>query len=158
MGKKKPVQLPFEQNVEYQEWKPSETPDTQALRSMSAMPETLAPALQAQYDRAQERSAQSWGSAYGANIPDVTRRAMQGQERRGMMADYGAQVGQAAFDANNANFQRRLACKARAMASRTNCLKEEVFGAISLLVERRLAQRLQADLQGEDNADRIIYI
>lgn len=109
MGKKKPVQLPFEQNVEYQEWKPSETPDTQALRSMSAMPETLAPALQAQYDRAQERSAQSWGSAYGANIPDVTRRAMQGQERRGMMADYGAQVGQAAFDANNANFQRRLA-------------------------------------------------
>jgi len=109
MGKKKPVQLPFEQNVEYQEWKPSETPDTQALRSMSAMPETLAPVLQAQYDRAQERSAQSWGSAYGANIPDVTRRAMQGQERRGMMADYGAQMGQAAFDANNANFQRRLA-------------------------------------------------
>jgi hypothetical protein len=31
---------------------------------------------------------------------------MQGQERRGMMADYGAQMGQAAFDANNANFQR----------------------------------------------------
>jgi hypothetical protein len=45
MGKKKPVQLPYEQNVEYQEWKPSETPDTQALRSMSAMPETLAPGL-----------------------------------------------------------------------------------------------------------------
>lgn len=109
MGKKKPVQLPYEQNIEYQEWRPSETEDTKALRSMSAMPETLAPALQAQYDRAQERSAQSWGSAYGANIPDVTRRAMQGQEQRGMMADYGAQMGQAAFDANNANFQRRMA-------------------------------------------------
>ena len=26
-----------------------------------------------------------------------------------MMADYGAQMGQAAFDANNANFQRRMA-------------------------------------------------
>lgn len=109
MGKKKPVQLPYEQNIQYQEWRPSETEDTKALRSMSAMPETLAPALQAQYDRAQERSAQSWGSAYGANIPDVTRRAMQGQEQRGMMADYGTQMGQAAFDANNANFQRRMA-------------------------------------------------
>lgn len=109
MGKKKPQQLPFEQNVQYQEWKPSETADTQALRSMSAMPETLAPALQAQYDRAQEKSAQSWGSAYGANIPDVTRRAMQGQERRGMMADLGSQLSQASFDANNANFQRRMA-------------------------------------------------
>lgn len=109
MGKKQPTQLPFEQNVQYQEWRPSETQDTQALRSMPAMPETLAPALQAQYDRAQEKSAQSWGSAYGANVPDFTRRAMQGQERRGMTADYGAQMGQGAFDANNANFQRRLA-------------------------------------------------
>lgn len=109
MGKKKPQQLPFEQNTQYGEWKPSETADTQALRSMSAMPETLAPALQAQYDRAQEQSSQRWNNAYGSNMPDFTRRAMQGQEQRGMMADYGAQMSQSAFDANNANFQRRMA-------------------------------------------------
>lgn len=109
MGKKKPQQLPFEQNTQYGEWRPSETADTQALRSMSAMPETLAPALQAQYDRAQEQSAQRWNSAYGSNMPDFTRRAMQGQEQRGMMADYGAQMGQAAFDANQNNFNRRMA-------------------------------------------------
>ena len=108
MGKKKPQQLPYEQNTQYQEWKPSETQDTAALRAMSPMPESLAPALQSQYDRAQELSSQRWNSAYGSNMPDFTRRAMQGQEQRGLMADYGSAMGQAAFDANNANYARRM--------------------------------------------------
>ncbi len=108
MGKKKPQQLPYEQNTQYQEWTPSETQDTKALREMSAMPESLAPALQSQYDRAQELSSQRWNSAYGSNMPDFTRRAMQGQEQRGLMADYGSAMGQAAFDANNASYARRM--------------------------------------------------
>lgn len=101
--------LPYEQNIEYQEWRPSETDDTRALRAMSAMPETLAPALQSQYDRAQEQSAQRWSSAYGGNVPEVARRAMQGQEQRGFQQDYGSAMGQAAFDANNTNYNRRMA-------------------------------------------------
>jgi hypothetical protein len=108
MGKAKPMKLPEEQRIEYSEWRPSETQDTQALRAMSPMPETLAPALQSQFDRARELSSQRWNSAYGQGIPEVARRALQGQEQRGMTADYGSALGQAAFDANNANFARRM--------------------------------------------------
>lgn len=108
MGKKKPTQLPYEQNTQYQEWRPSETQDTAALRAMSPMPESLAPALQAQFDRGQEQSRQRWNSAYGSGLPDVTRRAMQGQEQRGLMQDYGAALSQSAFDANQATFARRM--------------------------------------------------
>ena len=108
MGKAKPMKLPNEQRTEYSEWKPSETQDTAALRAMSPMPETLAPSLQSQYDRAQEQSRQRWGSAYGGNLPDVTRRALQGQEQRGLMQDYGSALSQSAFDANQVNFARRM--------------------------------------------------
>lgn len=108
MGKAKPMKLPEEHRTEYSEWRPSETQDTAALRAMSPMPESLAPALQSQFDRARELSSQRWNSSYGSNMPDFTRRAMQGQEQRGLTADYGAAMGQAAFDANNASFARRM--------------------------------------------------
>lgn len=109
MGKAKSQQMPFEQNTQYGEWRPSETEDLKALRAVPNMPESLAPSLQAQFDRGQEASRQRWNSAYGQNIPEVTRRAMQGQEQRGMTADYGSAMGQAAFDANQANYARKLA-------------------------------------------------
>ena len=105
----KTVKTPYQNTQTYQEWKPTETQDTAALRAMSPAPESLAPALQAQYDRAQEQSRQRYGSAYGQNIPEVTRRAMQGQEQRGLTQDYGAALSQSAYDANQANFARRMA-------------------------------------------------
>jgi hypothetical protein len=108
MGRAKAMKLPFEQQQQYQEWRPSETQDTAALRAMSPTPETLAPALQAQYDRAQEQSRQRYSSAYGQNIPETARRAMQGQEQRGLMQDYGTALSQSAYDANQANYMRRL--------------------------------------------------
>lgn len=73
------------------------------------MPESLAPNLQAQFDRAQELSSQRWNSAYGQQIPEVTRRAMQGQEQRGMAQDYGTALSQSAWDSNQMNFARRMA-------------------------------------------------
>lgn len=105
----KTVKTPYENKQTYQEWKPTETQDTAALRAMSPMPESLAPSLQAQYDRAQELSRQRGASAYGQNIPEVTRRAMQGQEQRGLTQDYGSMLSQSAYDANQANFARRMA-------------------------------------------------
>lgn len=101
--------MPYSQTNTYTEWKPSDTPDIQAAREAPAMPETLAPALQAQFDRAQERSANRWNTAYAANIPDVTRRAMQAQEQRGNAQDYGTALSQSAWDANQMNFARRMA-------------------------------------------------
>ena len=112
MGKKKKAetqQLPYSQTNTYTEWKPSDTPDVQAARAAAPMPETLAPNLQAQYDRARQQSANRWNTAYAANIPEVTRRAMQAQEERGAAQDYGSMLSQSAWDANNANFARRMA-------------------------------------------------
>lgn len=111
MGSKtKAVQTPFQNTTTntFTEWTPSNTPDIQAARESPAVPETLAPALQAQFDRAQQRSADRWGSAYNQNIPAVTRNAMLGRENRDYQADYGAALGQSAYDANNANFARKM--------------------------------------------------
>ena len=112
MGSKtKAVQAPFQQNTTntYAEWAPSNTPDIQAARDAPAMPESLAPALQAQFDRAKQRSSDRWGSAYNQNIPNVTRNAMQGREERDATADYGSALGESAYQANNNNFARRMA-------------------------------------------------
>jgi hypothetical protein len=108
MGRTKATKMPYENKTTYQEWTPSETADLAAVRGLPAMPESLAPNLQAQYDRAQELSNQRWSSAYGASIPEVTRRAMQGQEQRGLGQDYMSALQDSAFQANNANFQRRM--------------------------------------------------
>lgn len=108
MGKAKPMKLPSERNYEYQEWAPTNTPDIQAVRDMPTMPQSLAPALGAQYGRAQELSRQRWGNAYGAGVPEETRQALQAREQRGLQQDYGALTGQAAYDANQANFARRM--------------------------------------------------
>lgn len=108
MGRAKPMQLPSERNYQYEEWRPSDTPDIQAMREMPTTPQTLAPALGAQYDRAQELSRQRWGNAYGARVPEQTRQALQQREQRGLQQDYGALTSQNAYDANMANFARRM--------------------------------------------------
>lgn len=108
MGKAKPMKLPSERNYQYQEWTPSETPDIQALRQMPTMPQTLAPALESQYGRAQELSRQRWGNAYGSQLPGVARQALQQREQRGLQQDLGSLTGQSEYDANQANFARRM--------------------------------------------------
>jgi hypothetical protein len=108
MGKAKPMQLPSERNYQYEEWRPSDTPDIQAMREMPTAPQTLAPAIGAQYDRAQELSRQRWNNAYGGGVPEQARQALQQREQRGLQQDYGALTSQNAYDANMANFARRM--------------------------------------------------
>lgn len=140
----KTVKTPYQNTQTYQEWKPTETQDTAALRAMSPAPESLAPALQAQYDRAQEQSRQRYGSAYGQNIPEVTRRAMQGQEQRGLTQDYGAALSQSAYDASQANFARRMALAEMTIG---RPLQSGSSGYQSQVVPSMLSQILQAGAQ-----------
>lgn len=108
MGKAKPMKLPEERNYQYQEWTPTNTADIQAVRDMPSTPQTLAPALGAQYGRAQELSQQRWNNAYGARIPEAARQALQQREQRGLQQDYGALSAQNEYDANQASFARRM--------------------------------------------------
>lgn len=101
----------------------ADSPDFQAARNAPDMPETLAPALQAQYDRMSQRNANRMASSYNQNIPQTARVAMQAQQDRDLNADYGANLQQAAYDANNAKFARRLAL-ADATATRTTTGKQ----------------------------------
>ena len=48
------------------------------------------------------------GNAYGARVPEQTRQALQQREQRGLQQDYGALTSQNAYDANMANFARRM--------------------------------------------------
>lgn len=101
-------QAPFEQNHVYSEWKPSDTQDIQAVRGFNDTPESLAPSLQAQYDRAQQRNASRLSSSYNQNIPQSARLAMQQQGDRDMNADYGSALSQSAYQANQAKLARQM--------------------------------------------------
>ncbi len=101
----------------------ADSPDFQAAREAPDMPETLAPALQAQYDRYAQQSANRLGSSYNQNIPQTARLAMQANQERNLNADYGANLEQSAYDANNAKFARRLAL-ANSTATRTTTGKQ----------------------------------
>lgn len=109
MGKPNTLSLPFSTTNEYTEWRPSDTEDIKAVRNMADRPETLAPAQQAQYDRARERNDNRFGSAYNTNLPTAARLAMQSEADRDLTADYGTAQNQAAYDAYGANLSRRLA-------------------------------------------------
>lgn len=109
MGKAKPMKLPTEQTTRYQEWKPSETQDTQAARGISAIPEFIAPAMQAAIDRQQQMGNMQASTAYSQNVPDVSRRIMQGMGQLMGTQQYGSQMSEAANDAMQNNFMRRLA-------------------------------------------------
>lgn len=108
MGSAKSVKMPNESNISYQEWRPSETSDLAAVRGMPNMPETLAPALQAQYDRAKQKSQDRWSTAYLGNVPETARRAMMAREERDVGQDYMTAMQQSAQDANNTNWQRKM--------------------------------------------------
>lgn len=108
MSKPKTQQLPQEMNHTYGEWKPSDTQDIQNVRNFDDTPETLAPALQAQYDRAQQRNASRLNSSYNQNIPQSARLAMQQQGDRDMNADYGSALSQSAYSANQAKLARQM--------------------------------------------------
>lgn len=109
MGDKfKEHKKPFEQNTQYTEWAPSNTPDLQAVRDFQDMPGGLAPSLQAQFDRGQQRNANRLSSSYNQNIPQTARLAMQQQGDRDMTADYGSALGQSAFDANRIKLGRQM--------------------------------------------------
>lgn len=108
MSKPKTQQLPQEMNHTYGEWTPSNTPDIENVRNFDDTPETLAPALQAQYDRAQQRNASRLNSSYNQNIPQSARLAMQQQGDRDQNADYGSALSQAAYQANQAKLARQM--------------------------------------------------
>lgn len=105
MGNKKNIQT---QENQYSEWKPSNTPDIQAVRDFQDMPGGLEPSLQAQYDRAQQRNANRLNSSYAQNIPQSARLAMQQQGDRDYLADYGSALNQGYFDANRAKLARQM--------------------------------------------------
>ena len=109
MGKAKPMKLPTEQTTRYQEWRPSETQDTQALRGMPEMPESMSPGMQAVSDRQQQMAQQQASTAYGQRMPNVSRRIMSGMENMIGTQQYGAQLSEAANNALQNNFMRRLA-------------------------------------------------
>lgn len=109
MGRQKPTQMPYSNTTTYQEWRPSDTPDLMAARSHSAMPEQLLPALQAQFDKQRQRSQNRWATAYLGNMPEIARRSMMAQEQRDIGQDYMTAMQQSAQEANNTNFQRKLA-------------------------------------------------
>lgn len=106
MGKKTTKEV---QDVNYMEWTPSNTADLQAVRDFKDMPEGLEPALQAQRDRQQQRYSGQLASSYNQNIPNSARLAMQERFNRDTNADYGANLQQAGFDANQQKLARRLA-------------------------------------------------
>jgi hypothetical protein len=107
MSKPKQVQTQ-NQETKYTEWTPSNTPDVQAVRDFKDTPESLAPSLQAQYDRAQQRNAARLNSSYNQNIPNTARLAMQQQGDRDFLADYGASLNQSAYDANKMKLGRQM--------------------------------------------------
>lgn len=109
MGKAKPMKLPMEQRTQYQEWRPSETQDTQALRGMSNMPESLAPGMQALIDRQQQMGNQQASTAYSNAMPEVSRKIAQGMGSLMGTQQYGTQMSEAANNALQNNFMRRLA-------------------------------------------------
>lgn len=109
MGKAKPMKLPTEQTTRYQEWRPSETQDTQAARGISAIPESIAPGMQAMIDRQQQMGNQQASTNYSSNMPDVSRRIMQGMGQMMGTQQYGSQLSGAANEALQNNFLRRLA-------------------------------------------------
>ena len=109
MGKAKPMKLPTEQTTRYQEWRPSETQDTQALRGVSAIPESIAPEAQAAIDRQQQMGNMQASTNYAGNMPDTSRRIMQGIGQMMGTQQYGSQLSGAADEALQNNFLRRLA-------------------------------------------------
>jgi len=103
----KPKQVQTTEN-KYTEWRPTDTADIQAVRGFQDTPESVAPALQAQYDRAQQRNAARLNSSYNQNIPQTARMAMQQQGDRDFLADYGSQIRQSGMDANQAKLARQM--------------------------------------------------
>lgn len=111
MSKPKIKELPFKSDSEsavgYTEWTPSNTPDLEAYRGMADKPESVAPALAAQYNRAVQTNNNRLRSSYAQNLPADARLAMQERAQRDLNADYGAQINQSAYDAYDRNLQRR---------------------------------------------------
>lgn len=101
--------LPFERNTTYDWQAPPDTADIQAVRGFDDMPETLQPALEAQYNRARERNANAYRSQYNqGGMTTAARLAGEAEANRGLTADYGGALGQAAFDAKQVGLQRRM--------------------------------------------------
>ena len=110
MGSKpKVVQTPYSQTNTFTEWRPTETPDLQALRNFQDQNELLAPALRSQYDRQVQRGENEINSAYNARIAPEARLAMLGNLRRNASADLGANLAQGAYNNKQLELQRRMA-------------------------------------------------
>lgn len=106
MGTKK---LPFERNTTYDWQAPPDTPYIRDVANFNDMPETLQPALEAQYNRARERNANAYRSQYNqGGMTPAARLAAEREADRGLTADYGGALGQAAFDAKQSGLQRRM--------------------------------------------------
>jgi hypothetical protein len=99
---------PFEKNTTYEAWTPPDTADITALRNYDDTPETLQPALEAQYNRAKERNATRYRSQYNqGGTTEAARLAQEAEADRGLMSDYGGALGQAAFDSKQQGLARR---------------------------------------------------
>jgi hypothetical protein len=109
MGTKtKQIQNPYQNNsTSYVE----ESPDLAAARTAANQTtnDLLPPALQAQYDRARQKSANRTNSAYNAATPVHLRNAQQNMQERDLLGDQGIALAQGAYDQNQAGFARKLA-------------------------------------------------
>ena len=110
MGKKnKVVQTPFLTQNTFTEWKPTITPEIQALQGFQDQNQLLQPALDAQYDRAQQRGEAEINSAYNARVAPEARMGMLGNLRRNLLADKGAALAQGAYQNKDLELRRKLA-------------------------------------------------
>jgi len=99
---------PFERNTTYEAWTPPDTADITALREYGDTAETLQPALEGQYNRARENNARRYRSQYNqGGTTAAARIAQEGEAERGLTADYGAALGQSAYDAKQQGLARR---------------------------------------------------
>lgn len=99
---------PFERNTEYTNWTPPDTADITALREYGDTAETLQPALEGQYNRARENNSRRYRSQYNqGGTTAAARIAQEGEAERGLTADYGAALGQSAYDAKQQGLARR---------------------------------------------------
>lgn len=135
MGAPKQVQ---DTKTTYTDWKPPETEFAKNIKAMPAQPEFLQPAQQSQFDRARERNASRFQSAYGQWIPESARMAMMQRGDRDLTADYGTALNQGAFDAQNANLQRQMfldeAYRARPLQTSGQATSQEKGGTLGKIL------------------------
>jgi len=107
-AKTKVTQTPYQNNSS--SWVDN-SPDIDAAREAANQTtnDLLPPAMQAQYDRARQKSANRTNSAYNQATPAHLRNAQQNMQERDLLGDQGIALAQGAYDQNQASFARKMA-------------------------------------------------